>query len=101
MLIDLNLVKVHVRADEFADDDEYLKHLTETAEEFVVGMTNRSLEELYAMSVDGALPKPLVQAVLLCVGHWYNQRESVAAVNMTEVPYTVQALVKPYRKLVD
>ena len=45
------------------------------------------------------LPATLQQAVLLIAGHWYNQREAVSGVQMAEVPYTLQALVKPYRKL--
>ena len=43
----------------------------------------------------------LQQAVLLIAGHWYNQREAVSGVQMAEVPYTMQALIKPYRKLVN
>ena len=86
MAVNLELLKKHVRADDFRDDDEYLQHLLEAAEE---------LQELGG----GEWPKPLQQAVLLAAGHWYNQREAVSGVQMAEVPYTLTALVKPYRKL--
>ena len=52
------------------------------------------------MDSEGHLPKMLLQAALMLAAHWYNQRESVAAVAMHEVPDSVQALVKPYRRLV-
>lgn len=38
---------------------------------------------------------------MMLAAHWYNQRETVSAVQMHEVPDALQALVKPYRKLVD
>lgn len=101
-MLSLETVKKHVRSDDFADDDEYLQILTEAAEEHIANVTNRSFNELTEMSSDGvSLPKPIQQAVLLLVGHWYNQREAVAGTQMTEAPHTLQALVKPYVKLVE
>lgn len=94
----LELLKKHVRADDFSDDDDYLLHLLSAAEEYVCTVTNRTSAELLEMGGD-ALPATLQQAVLLIAGHWYNQREAVSGVQMAEVPYTLQALVKPYRKL--
>ena len=98
--VDLALLKKHVRADDFSDDDEYLTHLLTAAEQHVCRATNRSTEELLQMG-DGIFPAELQQAVLLIAGHWYNQREAVSGVQMAEVPYTLQALIKPSRKLVN
>lgn len=98
-LIDLALLKAHVRVDEFTDEEAYLLHLLEAAEEYVCTATNRSPEELKTLG-GGKLPTMLQQAVLLVAGHWYNQREGVAGVQMVEVPYTIGAMIKPYRKLV-
>lgn len=95
----LELLKKHVRADDFSGDDVYLAQLLNAAEEYVVMATNRTTEELLVMGGGEALPASLQQAVLLIAGHWYNQREAVSGVQMAEVPYTLQALVKPYRKL--
>lgn len=97
-LVKLELLKKHVRADDFSDDDDYLLHLLSAAEEYVCTATNRSAAELLEIGA-GQLPASLQQAVLLIAGHWYNQREAVSGVQMAEVPYTLQALVKPYRKL--
>ena len=98
--VDLELLKKHVRADDFADDDDYLAFLLDAAEQHVCNATNRKAEELLEMG-GGVLPATLQQAVLLTAGHWYNQREAVSGVQMAEVPYTVQALIKPYRKLAN
>ena len=95
----LSLLKAHVRADDFSEDDVYLQHLLDTAEQHVADSTNRSLVELVEIG-GGELPYAITHAVLLIAGHWYNQREAVAGVAMAEVPYTLQALVKPYRRLV-
>ena len=98
--VDIALLKQHVRADDFGGDDLYLDHLLSAAEEYVTTATARTLDELKELG-GGELPPTLVQAVLLIAGHWYNQREAVSSTQMTEVPYTLQALVKPYRKLVE
>ena len=97
--VDIALLKQHVRADDFSEDDAYLAHLLEAAEAYVCDATNRTSAEL--VEADGKLPVTLQQAVLLIAGHWYNQREAVSGVTMVEVPYTLAALIKPYRKLVS
>ena len=94
----LTLLKKQVRADDFSEDDAYLEHLLNTAKEAVVTATNRTLDELHELGA-GHLPKMLLQACLMLAAHWYNQRESVSSVAMHEVPDSVQALVKPFRKL--
>lgn len=95
---DLSLLKKHVRADDFSGDDDYLQHLLDAAEESVVTMTNRTLDDLVVEDT-GQLPSSLQHAVLLLAGHWYNQRESVSGVQMHAVPHALEALVKPFRKL--
>lgn len=98
--VDIALLKKHVRADDFTDDDQYLQHLLGAAEQYVSTATNRTLDELLELG-NGEMPAMLSQAIMLIAGHWYNQREAVSGVQMAEVPYTLQALVKPYRKLVS
>lgn len=95
--VDIALLKQHVRADDFSEDDAYLAHLLEAAEAYVCNATHRTSDEL--VDAGGKLPATLQQAILLIAGHWYNQREAVSSVAMVEVPYTLAALIKPYRKL--
>lgn len=99
-VVSLELFKKHVRADDFDGDDEYLQHLIDAAEQSVVEATNRDMADLVERG-GGEFPLPLTHAIMLLAGHWYNQREAVSAGQMAEVPYTLQALVKPYRKLAD
>lgn len=99
-IVSLELFKKHVRADDFAEDDEYLAHLLSAAELSVLKSVNRTFDEICDMG-DGSFPPDLTHAVLLLGAHWYNQRESVAQVNMSAVPDTLQTLIKPYRKLVS
>lgn len=97
-IVSLALFKKHVRADDFADDDEYLSHLLETAEVSVINATNRTAQELFDGNA-GEFPAPLTHAIMMLAAHWYNQRESVSSVQMHEVPDSLQSLIKPYRKL--
>ena len=99
-VVSLALFKKHVRADDFADDDEYLEHLLDAAETAVITATNRSQEELEQMG-GGKVPTPIKHAIMLIGAHWYNQRESVSSVQMHAVPDSLQALIKPYRKLAE
>lgn len=43
------------------------------------------------------VPNPLMQAMRMLIGHWYNVRESVGAVTTSEIPMGVEALMSPYR----
>lgn len=98
-VVSLDVFKKHVRADDFADDDDYLTELLETAESAVIKATNRSKDELEQM--EGKFPPMLIHAMMMLAAHWYNQRESVSTVQMHAVPDALQALIKPFRKLVD
>lgn len=98
--VDLALFKKHVRADDFADDDNYMQHLLNAAEVSVVTATNRTEDELKAIG-NGNVPTPIVQAIMMLAAHWYNQRESVSTTQMHQVPDSLSALIKPYRKLVS
>ncbi|MBE3118845.1 MAG: phage head-tail connector protein [Candidatus Atribacteria bacterium] len=46
-----------------------------------------------------AVPKAITQAILLLVGHWYENREAVQAYGggVTPLPMAVDALVAPFR----
>lgn len=97
-IVTLDLIKKHVCADDFTADDDLLRHYIQAAEEAIVGRVGRSIDELKDMG-GGEFPASLRQAVMLLVGHWYNQREAVASVQMHEVPLGVLSLVKPFIKL--
>ena len=46
------------------------------------------------------VPRPLKQAMLLLIGHWFAQRETVNVGNITtELEFTVRTLIAPYRRV--
>ena len=45
------------------------------------------------------IPAPLRQAILLMVGHFYENREAVTPVSLNEVPMAVDRLIAPYRRV--
>lgn len=97
-LVDFDLFKKHVRADDFTDDDVYLESILEAAECAVINAVNRPVTELLDMA-GGELPPAIRQAILLVGGHFYNQRENVSTMAMHEVPLGATALITPFIKL--
>ena len=43
------------------------------------------------------IPKTIKHAVLLMVGHWYENREAVTEADMSDLPMGVSALLSPHR----
>ena len=74
-VVSLALFKKHVRADDFADDDEYLAHLLDVAGETIIKATNRTEQELTDGNA-GVFPAPLKHAVMMLAAHWYNHIEN-------------------------
>ena len=97
-LIPLALFKGHVRADDFAGDDDYLTHLLSAAEAWALKAVNREEDEMLRLG-GGELPADYVQGVMLVAAHWYNMREGGGGGAMAEVPYTISAIFKPYTRL--
>ena len=44
-----------------------------------------------------SVPQDILHAIKLLVGHWYENREEVTAVDMEVLPMGVEALLAPYR----
>lgn len=98
-VVSLELFKKHVNADDFTSDDVYLQHLLDTAEAHVIRSTHRTQAELAQMG-GGSFPIELKHAIMMIGAHWYNQREPDSIGQMYQVPDSLQALIKPFRKLV-
>lgn len=96
MYILLEDAKRHINVDEaFRDDDIYITNLIDVAEKIVEKDIDTSLKGLE--DEDGDIPSPLKQAMLLLVGNFYANRESVAYTNMVEVPKSYQYLIDLYK----
>lgn len=45
------------------------------------------------------VPGALKVAILLLVGHWHQNREAVSEAVMASLPFAVEALIAPYRRM--
>lgn len=92
----LELIKSQCIIDqEFTDDDTYLSHLGDVAEEAVENEIDNKLEEVVA-SNNGKLPAPLLQAMLIYVDYFYGlQRGSDG--NNPDIPKAFLHLCAIYR----
>lgn len=99
-VVTLNELKAQMHIDECIDaEDSLIITYGIAAEDQVIGMTRRSLEDL---SADGKFPAPLKVAVLMFAAHLYRNREPVATgATPAAIPYTLETLVKPFVKLSD
>ena len=89
-------IKAHSRID-FDCEDELLELYGEDAEEMVLNVCNRTMEDIIEQY--GQVPKPLYVAALLLVETSYTQRASVSMQNLSDVPYAFDMKVKHYIKL--
>lgn len=104
-MIDLDVVKQHCRIDtEFTGDDALLNLYTGAAVRHVQKWTRRTLYETessagYSEDPDSILlTEDVKAAMLLLIGHWYANRETVIVGDtVAEVPFAVEALLQPYR----
>src|SRR5690606_3870606 len=55
--------------------------------------------ETPAIPAKSTVPEPIKVAILLLVGHWYQNREAATAKSISELPYAVSALIAPYRRI--
>lgn len=96
MYIDTVILKKHLNIDEtWVEDDEYIKALCLAAENAVENHIARPLSEL--TDEHGKLPPAVKHAILLLVGHFYANRESVSFATASEIPLAYQYLLQPYK----
>lgn len=98
-IVDLNLFKKHVRADDFADDDDKLQVILDSAETEVINATNRTKDELIEMG-GGEFPKDLIMAILMVGAQKYAYPEGVVNGQLGSIPYGPTAIIRHYRRLV-
>lgn len=91
-------LKHQVYAADMEDDNTLLQRLLDTAEKVVIRHTRRTAAELTEMG-GGEFPSDLCHAVLMLAAHWYNQREAVSSSQQNAVPYSLQYLVDPFKRL--
>lgn len=109
-MLELDIIKQHVRLEpDIVEDDTLLDTYSNAARRLV---ENQTVRTLYATAAE--IPKDsegnvtdehalvldddITTAMLLIIGHWYANRESVViGVSVAELPMAVHALISPYR----
>ncbi|HLO59828.1 MAG TPA: head-tail connector protein [Bacteroidales bacterium] len=90
----LEEVKKHLNVD-FTDDDTYIASLQDLVEELVAIDIGQPLSEL---EVEDEIPKGLVHAMKIIIGHFYLVREPVSiGVNVVKIPFSYEYLIAPYK----
>ena len=104
-VLDLDVVKNHCRVEpEFTLDDSLFKIYIGSAKRYVETWTRRTL---YLLNTDSGidtdenrllLDDDIRAAMLLLIGNWYANRESVVAgQSVVTLPLAVESLLQPYR----
>lgn len=100
MLIDLALVKAHLRVDT-ADEDTLITLYLGAAEKQASDFLGRAIYiGLLDMDedTDGIIVNDVIKAaILLTVGHLYANREDVVPGSVAALPMGAQYLLQPYR----
>lgn len=94
--IPLELAKKHLNLDDdYTEDDEYILGLVAAAKGAVEKALNASLDRL-AEENGGEVPMAIIQAILLMVGNWYQNRE-ITGSKVAALPYNFEYLINLYK----
>lgn len=95
MLLTTEEVKKHLNLDpEFMDDDTYIESLIEVCELSVAKELGINVVDLVA---DYEMCTPIKQAILLQIGTFYSNRESVTFGTPHELPNAFRYLIQLYK----
>lgn len=94
-----DMIKAQLRLDDEQAKLEYdlLKEYGEAAEDTVLNICNRTLEDIIEQY--GQVPAPLRNAARMLVDNAYKERSPVSPQNMLPVPYSFDLMLKPYMRL--
>lgn len=92
-IITLEEIKANSRIEGNAEDT-LLESLGEAAEVTVLNLIERTQEDIEAEF--GNVPAPIRQAILMYADHLYNHRGIVNPTALYNVPYSIDAMIKPY-----
>lgn len=96
--LNLDQVKAFLRVEHNLDDD-YISSLITVAREYVETYQGRLIAERVAEDESEEVPEYEIpksyelQAMLLLISHYYDNRQAITAQNMSEIPYTITRLL--------
>lgn len=85
-------LKQHLQIDQDWDkDDSYLQYLIDASENIVAKAINKPLYS--CVTQEGILPSSITHSILLVAGSLFENRESVAPIQMHKVPHSLDWLL--------
>lgn len=94
LYVTVELFRKHSYVNVENDDDAYLTHLLEAAQQAVENDINSSL--LTVKATYGEIPEALTHAIILQAANFYENREVAAYGKITHRPYNYSYLIAPY-----
>lgn len=95
-ILDFQEVKLNSKI-ETNEEDPIVLRKCKTAEDSILKVLNRTLEDL--IEEYGEVPSPVYDACMCMVEHLYQHRGPTSALALHDIPYTIDFMVKPYIKL--
>lgn len=100
----LEEIKQQLRIEpDFTMEDKLLTRFGNSAEQTVLRLCNRTLENIVAYfgTKDEPVPSDLIHAALLLVSQSYQYREAVSVQSLYSLPYAFDMMIKPFMRLAD
>ena len=93
------MIKAQLRLDDAQAEQEraLLEDYSEAAEEAVLNICNRTLEDIIEQY--GQVPAPLRNVARMLVDNAYKERSPISPQSMSTVPYAFDLMLKPYMRL--
>ncbi|MBC8618948.1 phage gp6-like head-tail connector protein [Parabacteroides faecis] len=98
MIVTLEDLKKQCNVD-FEEDDKLLIKYAVAAERFIEKRLNTTFKDIIVDN-DGVFPEDIEMAVLMVATHWYRVREAVSSTAQSRVPFGVEALITPHKKII-
>lgn len=93
----LTLIKEKCRETE-SYQDNILTLYGETAESLILRLCNRTYDEILEYN-NNVFPYELITASLMILNHWFDNGTPVLSAKLSQIPYTLDILIKPFMKL--
>ncbi len=89
----------NARVEDWAVSEEQplLQAIGDTAERMVFDLLDRTADDLLEQE-GGTLPGPVHHAMVMLATHLYEHRAPLTTGSIAAVPYTIDAMLKPYIK---
>ena len=94
-----DMIKAQLRLDDeqACMEHDLLEEYGEAAEDAVLNICNRTLEDIIEQY--GKVPAPIRHVARMLVDNAYKERSPISPQNMSVVPYAFDLMLKPYMRL--